>query len=215
MGATMVSSAIALEATENVSQPPLNNPVQVLAVTGGKGGVGKSNVAINLAIEMGKLGRSVLVLDADLGLANIDVLCGLQAHGTLDDVLRGDAMLDDILVTVDDNVSLLPASTGVSGITTLTQGEYGGLIQAFSTLREPVDTMVIDTAAGITDQVTAFCRAAREVLVVVCDEPTSITDAYAMIKVLLKKLSESLIKILTSCSTTSAPYRRTSICNRE
>lgn len=195
----MVSSAIALEATENVNdQSHLKQPVQVLAVTGGKGGVGKSNVTINLAIELGKLGRKVLVLDADLGLANIDVLCGVPTRGTLADVLRGDLSLDDIVVKVDHNVSLLPASSGVSTMTSLTQSEYGGLIQAFSSMQEVVDTMIIDTPAGIGHQVTAFCSAAREVVVVICDEPTSFADAFATIKVLSKEFQVKRVNLLVN-----------------
>ncbi len=200
----MVSSAIALAATENVNkQCHSRQPVQVLAVTGGKGGVGKSNVTINLAIELGKLGRNVLVLDADLGLANIDVLCGIKPQGTLADVLRGDLSLDDIVVQVDDHVSLLPASSGVSRMTSLSQPEYGGLIQAFSAMQVPIDTMIIDTPAGIGHQVTSFCRAAREVVVVVCDEPTSIADAYATIKVLNEEFQIKRINLLVNKVTSS------------
>lgn len=195
----MVSSAIAPEATENVHERPhTRQPVQVLAVTGGKGGVGKSNVTINIAIELGKLGRRVLVLDADLGLANIDVLCGIQPQGTLADVMRGDLSLDDIIMPVDENVSLLPASSGVSGMASLTQAQCGGLIQAFSSMQTPIDTMIVDTPAGISHQVTAFCSAAREVLVVVCDEPTSVADAYATIKVLRNECQVKRINVLVN-----------------
>jgi len=152
----MVSSAIALDAAENVNTGQ-RQPVQVLAVTGGKGGVGKSNVTINLAIELGKLGHHVLVLDADLGLANIDVLCGIQSRGTLTDVLRGEKSLDEIVVHIDERVSLLPASSGASKVASLTQVEYGGLVQAFSSMQSPIDMMIIDTPAGICNQVTSFC----------------------------------------------------------
>lgn len=195
----MVSSAIALEATENVNeQHQPKRPVQVMAVTGGKGGVGKSNVTINLAIELGKLGRNVLILDADLGLANIDVLCGIQPHGTLTDVLNGKHSLDEIVVQIDENVRLLPASSGASKVASLTQTEYGGLIHAFSSMQAPIDTLLVDTPAGIGNQVTAFCRAAREVVVVVCDEPTSVADAYSTIKVLSKEFQVKRFNILVN-----------------
>lgn len=200
----MVSSAIALEATENVierHQP--KQPVQVLAVTGGKGGVGKSNVTINLAIELGKLGRNVLILDADLGLANIDVLCGIQPHGTLSDVLKGDSHLDDIVVQIDEHVRLLPASSGASKVASLTEAEYGGLIHAFSSMKSPIDILLIDTPAGIGSQVTAFCRAAREVVVVVCDEPTSVADAYATISVLSREFQVKRFNILVNKAASS------------
>ena len=190
-------SAIAVVATENLNKHT-RKPVQVLAITSGKGGAGKSNVTINLALELGKLGSNVLVLDANLGLANIDVLCGIHPQGTLADVLRGDLSLDDIVVQIDDHVSLLPASSGVSKMTSLSQSEYGGLIQAFSTMQTPVDTMIIDTPAGICHQMTAFCRAAREVVVVVCDEPTSFADAYATIKVLNEEFQIKRINLLVN-----------------
>ena len=113
----MVSSAVALATTENVQQiQPASKPVQVMAVTGGKGGVGKSNIAINIALELGRLGQSVLVLDADLSLANIDVLCGVKSNGTLEDVFEARATLDDVLVDVGSNVSLLPANSGASNM---------------------------------------------------------------------------------------------------
>jgi len=195
----MVSSAIALEATGNVNtESPQRRPVQVLAVTGGKGGVGKSNVTINLAIELGKLGRKVLVLDADLGLANIDVLCGIKPQGTLADVLRGELSLDEIVVQIDDHVSLLPASSGASRVASMTQVEYGGLIQAFSSMQAPIDILIVDTPAGISNQVTAFCRAAREVVVVVCDEPTSVSDACSTIEVLSKEFQVKRFNILVN-----------------
>lgn len=194
----MVSSANAL-ATENVIDPLRPKvPVQVLAVTGGKGGVGKSSIAVNLALELGRLERSVLLMDADLGLANIDVLCGLKPTGTLEDVLNGMLNLDDILLPLERTVSVLPASSGAPAIASLSQQEYGGLIHAFNSLSAPVDTMVIDTPAGISDQVTSFCRAAREVLVVVCDEPTSITDAYSTIKVLHREFNVNRFNIIVN-----------------
>ena len=195
----MVSSAIAPEATENVNkQRHPRRPVQVLAVTGGKGGVGKSNVTVNLAIELGKLGRNVLILDADLGLANIDVLCGIQPQGTLSDVLRGKLSLDEIVVQIDERVRLLPASSGVSKVASLTQAEYGGLINAFSSMEASIDTLIIDTPAGICSQVTAFCKAAREVVVVVCDEPTSVSDAHSTIKVLSDEFHVKRFNILVN-----------------
>jgi len=195
----MVSSAIAPEATENVNEHTLR-PVQVIAVTGGKGGVGKSSVTINLALELGKRGRDVLVLDADLGLANIDVLCGIESSGSLADVIRGDLSLNDILLQVNEHVSLLPASSGISGMTGLTRSQLGGLIQAFSEMHAPIDTLLIDTPTGINENVTAFCKAAREVIVMVCDEPTSVADALATIRVLGDEHQIKRIHILVNKS---------------
>lgn len=159
-------------------------PVQVIGVSGGKGGVGKSNVSVNLAVALAERDHHVMLLDADLGLANLDVLLGIKPRQTLEDVLAGRCTLDSVLVDGPAGVKVVPASSGVVRMTRLSTAEQGGLIQAFSTLREPVDTLIVDTAAGIGESVSSFLAAAQHVLVVVCDEPASITDAYALIKVL-------------------------------
>lgn len=159
-------------------------PVQVIAVSGGKGGVGKSHIAVNLSIALAEMRRRVILLDADLGLANVDVLLGLKAKHTLSDVLDGELSLRDVLVNGPGGLKIVPAASGVQRMTMLGPREHAGLIHAFSELSDQVDTLVIDTAAGISDTVVSFVRAANEVLVVVCDEPSSITDAYALIKVL-------------------------------
>ena len=157
---------------------------RVIAVTGGKGGVGKTNVSINLAISAARSGQRVLLLDADLGLANVDVLLGLKPKKNLEDVLNGSCALQDIILTGPAGVQVIPASSGTQSMVRLTEQEHAGLIAAFSALADSVDLLIIDTAAGISDSVVNFVRAAQEVVVVVCDEPSSITDAYALIKVL-------------------------------
>lgn len=162
----------------------LGKPVQVIGITGGKGGVGKSNVAVNTAIAMADLGRKVVLLDADLGLANIDVLIGIKPRYTLEDVLADRATIDEVLVDGPGGIKVVPASSGTQRMTKLPQREHGGLIQAFSTLQQKLDVLIIDTAAGIGESVVNFLAASQHVVVVVCDEPTSITDAYALIKVL-------------------------------
>lgn len=160
------------------------NPVRVIAVTGGKGGIGKTNVSVNLSMALAKLGNRVVLFDADLGLANVDVLLGLKADKTLADVLSGECSLMDIMVDGPAGVKVVPAASGVRKMVELGDAEHAGLIQAFSDIDDQLDVLVIDTAAGISSSVTSFVQAAQEVLVVVCDEPTSITDAYALIKVL-------------------------------
>lgn len=159
-------------------------PVRVIAVTGGKGGVGKTNVSVNLAMALAKSGQRVVLLDADLGLANVDVLLGIESNRNLADVLSGECSLLDVMVDGPQGIKIVPASSGVRNMASLGEREQAGLIQAFSEVDDQVDVLIIDTAAGISDIVTNFVRAAQEVLVVVCDEPTSITDAYALIKVL-------------------------------
>ncbi len=160
------------------------HPVQVIAVTGGKGGVGKSNVSVNLAIALAELGRRVVVLDADLGLANIDILLGLSASKTIENVMQGECDLRDIMVRGPGGIRVVPASSGTQKLTQLNSREHAGLIQAFSDIGDDIDVLIIDTAAGISESVMSFVRAAQEVLMVVTDEPTSITDAYAQIKLL-------------------------------
>ena len=161
-------------------------PVKVIAVTSGKGGVGKTNVSVNLSMALSQSGKDVLLLDADLGLANVDVLLGLRTKYTLADVIDGSRTLEEIIVNGPEGLKIIPASSGVQNMAELSTMEHAGLIRAFSELSHCIDVLVIDTAAGISDSVVTFTRAAQEVVIVVCDEPTSITDAYALIKVLNK-----------------------------
>ncbi len=159
-------------------------PVRVIAITGGKGGVGKTNVSVNLATAMAVDGKRVMLLDADLGLANVDVLLGLHANYNLAHVISGERSLEEVIVEGPFGLNIIPASSGVKQMTNLTPAEHAGLIRAFSELSHDLDVLFIDTAAGISESVTSYTRAAQEVVVVVCDEPASITDAYALIKVL-------------------------------
>lgn len=162
----------------------MKNPVQVIAVTGGKGGVGKSNVSVNMAVSLAQLGKRVVVLDADLGLANIDILLGLSPNKTIEDVLAGDCSLDDIMIAGPSGIKIIPASSGASKMANIGEHEHAGIIRAFSDISTDIDVLIVDTAAGISSIVTTFVRATQEVLVVVCDEPTSVTDAYALMKIL-------------------------------
>jgi flagellar biosynthesis protein FlhG len=172
--------------------------IKVIAVTGGKGGVGKTNVTLNLAISLAKKGKRVMVLDADLGLANVDVLLGLRVDKNLSHVLKGECTLDDILVTGPHGVKIAPATSGSQSMAELGPTEHAGLIRAFSELRTDIDMLLVDTAAGISDMVTSFSRAAQDVLVVVCDEPTSLTDAYALIKILNREHGVFKFKIVAN-----------------
>lgn len=173
-------------------------PVQVIAVTGGKGGVGKTTVAANLAVALAERGRRVLVLDADLGLANIDVLLGLQPRFNLSHVLAGERTLEEVVVAGPKGIRIVPASSGVRQMANLGALEHAGLIRAFGELSHDLDTLLVDTAAGIHDSVLAFAGAAQHVLVVVCDEPASLTDAYALIKVLSRDRGVRRFRMLAS-----------------
>jgi len=174
------------------------HPVKVITVTGGKGGVGKTNICANLGVAPSMLDRKVMVMDADLGLANMDVLFGLQPHFNLSDVVSGEMSLQDIIVNGPAGVMVVPGASGLSEMANLTPAHHAGLIHAFSDVTHKLDVMLVDTAAGISDGVLRFAEAAHEVVVVVCDEPTSITDAYAIIKILSKERGVSRFRIVTN-----------------
>lgn len=190
----MIDSPV-LDQASGLRRMKQNKLVKVIAVTGGKGGVGKTNVSLNVAISLGMQGKKVLVLDADLGLANCDVMLGLRVEKNLSHVLSGECELDDVLVTGPGGIRIVPATSGSQSMVDLSPGEHAGLIRAFSELRSEYDVLIIDTAAGISDMVLSFSRAAQDVLVVVCDEPTSITDAYALIKLLNREHKVHKFKI--------------------
>ena len=173
-------------------------PVQVIAVTSGKGGVGKTTISANLGIACAMHGRRVMLLDADLGLANLNVHLGVAPRYTLSHVLEGECSLEDILVEGPWGVALVPAASGSKRMALLTARESAGLIHAFSELTRPVDVMIIDTAAGLSENVASFAQAAREVVVTVCDDPGSITDAYALIKVMSRDYHVGHFRVLTN-----------------
>ncbi|WP_415760622.1 flagellar synthesis regulator FleN [Pseudomonas sp. LT1P18] len=172
--------------------------VQIIAVTGGKGGVGKTTVAVNLSVALAKLGRRVVLLDGDLGLANIDILLGLSPQYTLADLIEGRCELSDVLVRGPGGVRIVPAASGIQSMVHLSPAQHAGLIQAFSEIGDSLDVLVIDTAAGIGASVVSLVRAAHEVLLVVCDEPTSITDAYALIKLLNRDYGLDRFRVLAN-----------------
>ena len=174
------------------------DPVRVIAVTSGKGGVGKTNISVNLAASLSLAGQRVMLMDADLGLANVDVLLGLEPHFDLQHVISGEKSLDEIIVQGPLGIHVVPASSGVEKMAELTSVEHASLIAAFSELKQPIDVLIVDTAAGIADGVVSFAKACQEVIVVVCDEPTSLTDAYALIKVLSMRHGIKQFQILAN-----------------
>ncbi|MGQ0621030.1 MAG: MinD/ParA family protein [Panacagrimonas sp.] len=173
-------------------------PVQVIAVTSGKGGVGKTSVSVNLATAMAMSGKQVMLLDGDLGLANVDVMLGLQPSYNLAHVLDGQCTLDDTILEGPAGLMVVPASSGKKNMAELTRAENAGLIRAFSELVRPLDVMIIDTAAGIADSVITFTQAAQEVIVVICNDPSSLTDAYALIKVLNRDHGVERVQVLAN-----------------
>lgn len=177
---------------------PRLGPVRTIAITGGKGGVGKSTLAVNLAVALGGLGQRTLLLDADLGLANVDVLLGLQPQATLAELIAGRCGIDDILVEGPNGILVLPAASGKRALAQLSTAENIGLVNVVSSLQHALDVLVVDTAAGLSDCVLTFCQASQEVVLVVCDEPASITDAYALIKVLARERGIARVHVVAN-----------------
>ena len=175
-------------------------PVRAISVTGGKGGIGKSSVAINLALSLIDTGQSVMLMDADLGLANIDVMLGLDARYDISHVLSGERSLSEVLLEGPGGLRIVPASSGISRMAALSQTEQAGLIHAFSELEEVPDVFIVDTAAGIGQSVCNFCAATQEVVIVLCDEPAAITDAYALIKLLWREYGLKEFHVLANMS---------------
>ena len=187
-----------MDQAQGIRQMKNQKPVRVIAITSGKGGVGKSNISVNLAVALAQEGQNVLVMDADLGLANIDVLLGLSPTYNLAHVINGECTLEDTLIDGPAGIKIIPASSGTRSMADLSPAENAGIIRAFSELTIPVDTLIIDTAAGLSESVVSYIRAAREVIVVVCDEPASITDAYALIKVMNKDFNVQRFHVLAN-----------------
>ena len=156
---------------------------RVIAITSGKGGVGKTNVVAGLAMSLAKAGQRVVVLDADFGLANIDILLGLSPKYTIEHVLRGERVIEEIILEGPHGIRLIPASSGIQELTKLDTPAELRLIQGLQRIAENTDWLLIDTAAGIHDSVIKLLMAAQEIILVSTPEPTSLVDAYAMVKV--------------------------------
>ncbi len=171
---------------------------RVVSVTSGKGGVGKTNIVGNLAIALSRMGKRVLILDGDLGLANIDIIFGLYPEYTISHVLTGEKDLREVIVNGPENVSVIPASSGLADLVHLTQGEKLNLLSEFDGLDDDYDIFLIDTGAGISSNIVYFNAAARERIVVATPEPTSITDAYALMKVMFTRHGTHTFKLLVN-----------------
>lgn len=173
-------------------------PVQVIAVTGGKGGVGKTSVAVNLSAALVSAGRRVMLLDGDLGLANVDVFLGLSPRHTMAHVLSGERTLEEIIIESPQGVQIVPGASGVAELANLSAAGHLNLVRAFSALSSQIDTLIVDTSAGISHSVVQFTQAAQHALVVVCDEPASMTDAYALAKVMSRNHGMRTFRILAN-----------------
>ena len=163
----------------------------VIAITSGKGGVGKSNVAVNLAIKLSAAGKRVVLLDADLGLANADVLCNIDLPCNLSHVIARKKDLADVMVKAPGGFRLIGGASGLARMADLTDYDRQRIVESLAELEETADIILIDTGAGISPNVLSFTRAADHVLVLTTPEPTAITDAYAVIKVITRSGGDS------------------------
>ena len=182
--------------------------INVLAITGGKGGVGKTNIAINLAVALADIQRKVMILDADFGLSNVDVMLGLRAKKNLHHVLLNECGIQDIVIPGPHGIQIIPAASGVREMANLSAHEHMGIIDSISQFNPLLDYFIIDTAPGINDSVSLFTHLANNILIVVCDEPASLADAYALIKVLCKKGVKKKFQIITNMVESSAHGER-------
>src|SRR4051795_12249496 len=170
----------------------------VIAITSGKGGVGKSNVAVNLSIKLASAGKSVVLLDADLGLANADVLCNIDLPYNLSHVIARKKELHEVMVTAPGGFKLIGGASGLARMADLTDFDRARIVDALGELEQQCDIILIDTGAGISPNVLSFTRAADHVLVVTTPEPTAITDAYAVIKVISRDGCERRLSLLVN-----------------
>lgn len=181
-----------------IKQKMRNQHTRVVAITSGKGGVGKTNVAVNIAYILSTMGKRILLLDADAGLANIDVILGITPEYNLCHVLQGERTLSETIVQGPGGVKILPAASGIQQMAELSRGQRVTLLEELDNLEEEMDFMFIDTGAGIAGNVMYFATSAREIIVVVSPEPTSLTDAYALIKVLCQNYVTRRFMILVN-----------------
>lgn len=165
---------------------------RVITVTSGKGGVGKSSISVNLAIALSKLGNRVIILDADFGLANVEVMLGIRPQYNLADLMFRGKSLTDIITEGPENIGFISGGSGIQELTNLSRDQIVYLIQKLVELDQKADIIIVDTGAGIADSVLEFVGASSEVLLVATPEPTSITDAYALLKTLNRKTDVSL-----------------------
>ena len=196
---------------------------RVITVTSGKGGVGKSSISVNLAIQLSRLGKKVIIFDADFGLANIEIMLGIRPQYNLADLMFRGKNLQDIITEGPEKIGFISGGSGIQELTSLTREQIIYLTQKLYQLDKLADVIIIDTGAGIADSVLEFVAASSEVVVVATPEPTSITDAYALLKTLNRKSDFSVdgTKISMLANRISNPeegaelYEKTSRGNRK
>ena len=175
---------------------------QIFTVTSGKGGVGKSNTVVNLAVQMQKRGKRVIIFDADFGLANVEIMFGAIPRYNLSDLIYRGRGLQEIITPGPMDVGFISGGSGITGVNNLTRDQLRFLVQSLSELDSLADIIIIDTGAGISDSVLEFVTASPEVLLVVTPEPSSMTDAYSLLKALHRNeeflQSQTKVKVISN-----------------
>ncbi|TYQ13178.1 UNVERIFIED_CONTAM: flagellar biosynthesis protein FlhG [Acetivibrio alkalicellulosi] len=182
----------------NVLNDARNKSAKVITVTSGKGGVGKTNIAINMAIALSEMGKRVTIMDADLGLANIDVLLGIIPKYTLVDVIYNNKNIIEVLSDGPKNIKFVAGGSGIEELTKLDSYQLQKFVSNIALLDKMSDVILIDTGAGLSDSVMSFVMAADEVILVATPEPTSITDAYAMIKMVSNRDTNKTVRLIVN-----------------
>ncbi|MCP4295458.1 MAG: MinD/ParA family protein [Proteobacteria bacterium] len=171
---------------------------RVIAVTSGKGGVGKTNLAGNMAVALSQAGNRVVIIDADVGLANIDIIFNLRPEYNIRHVISSEKTLKQVMVESEHGIKILPGGSGFADLTQLDEGEKLNLLSEFETLADMADIILVDTGAGISSNVLYFNSACDECVVIATKEPTSITDAYALMKVMSQEYGTKYFKLVVN-----------------
>ncbi|PKL50785.1 MAG: hypothetical protein CVV42_01920 [Candidatus Riflebacteria bacterium HGW-Riflebacteria-2] len=171
---------------------------RTITVTSGKGGVGKTSLVANMAICLAQSGQRVIILDADLGLANIDVVFGIRPRHNLMDVVNGDMNIDEVMMQGPGGIQIIAGGSGVSELAQLDNEKSQRLFNQLRFLEDKTDFLLIDTGAGISDSVISFCQAADQIVVITTTEPTSLADAYGIIKIISNRRSDSHVSLLVN-----------------
>jgi flagellar biosynthesis protein FlhG len=207
-GLRQIAKTDALARRKTSMASPAKKFPKVIAVTSGKGGVGKTNIVGNLAVAMARKGKRVVIIDADVGLANIDIVFNLRPEYNIRHVVSSEKRLDEVMIRTRHGIGIIPGGSGFSDLTQLNEGEKLTLLSEFESLADKADIIFVDTGAGISSNVLYFNAASDECLVVATTEPTSITDAYALMKVMSQKYGSQRFKLLVNMADSEKDAKR-------